>query len=212
MDGPMGGATTELLVIRHGQSTWNEERRWQGQADPPLSDFGRQQAFTASQSVGQVDVIISSPQIRAAETAGIIAEQIGVGPVQVLDGLRERGAGEWSGLTRDEIDTRWPGWVESDRRPEGWEADEVFIPRVMGAVVRVTVEFAGASALVVCHGGVIIALERELGVNDGRIPNLHGRVVHRHGEELIGRERLELIPQEMRTGGTGGRDSDPNRI
>ena len=212
MDGATGGTTTELLVIRHGQSTWNEERRWQGQADPPLSDFGRQQAFAASQSIGQVDVIVSSPQIRAAQTAGIIAEQIGVGPVQVLDGLQERGAGEWSGLTREEIDARWPGWVDSEQRPEGWEADEVFIPRVMTAIERVATEFAGGSALVVCHGGVIIALERELGVNDGRIPNLHGRVVHRVGDELIGRDRLELLPEELRTGGTGGRDGEANRI
>ncbi len=207
--------TTELLVIRHGQSTWNEEKRWQGQADPPLSAFGREQAFAAAQSVGQVDAIISSPQVRAAETAGIIGEHIGVGPIQLLDGLQERSAGEWSGLTRDEIDTRWPGWVESDRRPEGWEADEVFVPRIMGAINRVAEEFAGASTLVVCHGGVIIGLERELNVNDGRIPNLHGRVIRRVGDgDLVGGDRLELIPQEMRTGGTGsgGRSGDNNRI
>jgi broad specificity phosphatase PhoE len=203
MDGP-DGTTTQLLVIRHGQSTWNEEHRWQGQADPPLSDFGRRQAWTAAQAIGQVDIIVSSPQIRAAETASIIAEQIGVGPVQLVEGLQERTAGEWSGLTRTEIEERWPGWVDSDRRPEGWEYDEVFVPRVMTAMQRVSVEFAGATALVVCHGGVIIALERELGVNDARIPNLHGRVVHERGGELVGGDRLELIPDDMRTGGTGG--------
>lgn len=202
MNGP-DGTTTQLLVIRHGQSTWNEEHRWQGQADPPLSDFGRQQAWTAAQAIGQVDIIVSSPQVRAAETASIIAEQIGVGPVQLVDGLQERTAGEWSGLTRTEIEERWPGWVDSDRRPEGWEYDEVFVPRVMTAMRRVSIEFAGATALVVCHGGVIIALERELGVNEARIPNLHGRVVHERGGELVGGDRLELIPDDMRTGGTG---------
>ena len=203
MDGP-SGATTELLIIRHGQSTWNEEHRWQGQADPPLSDHGRNQAWTAAQAIGQVDVIVSSPQIRAAETAAIIGEQIGVGPVQLVDGLRERGAGQWSGLTRDEIEATWPGWVESDRRPEGWEPDEAFVPRVMEAVGEVVARFAGASALVVCHGGVIIAVERELGVNESRIPNLHGRVVHHRDGALVGGDRLELIPDHMRTGGTGG--------
>lgn len=204
-------ATTELLVIRHGQSTWNQEKRWQGQADPPLSDHGRDQAFAAAKAVGQVDAIISSPQIRAAQTAGIIAEHIGVGPVQLLDGLQERSAGEWSGLTRTEIDTRWPGWVESDQRPEGWEADEVFVPRIMTAINRVAEKFAGASTLVVCHGGVIIGLEKELGVNVGRIPNLHGRVVRRVGDgELVGGDRLELIPEEMKTGGTGGSGSGDN--
>ena len=201
MNDPANTATTELLVIRHGQSTWNEEHRWQGQADPPLSDFGREQAGAAAQAIGQVDVIVSSPQIRAAETASIIGSIIGVGPVQLLDGLQERSAGEWSGLTRTEIDERWPGWVDSDRRPDGWEPDEVFIPRVMGAISTVATEFAGATALVVCHGGVIIALERELGVNEARIPNLHGRVVRRRSGTLVGGDRLELIPEEMRTGG-----------
>lgn len=201
--GEPSGVTTELLVIRHGQSTWNEEHRWQGQADPPLSSHGRRQAWTAAQSIGQVDIIVSSPQIRASETAAIISGEIGVGPVQVVDGLHERGAGEWSGLVRSEIDSRWPGWVHSDRRPEGWEADAVFVPRVLAAFERVRAEFAGATVLVVSHGGVIITLEKELGVNEARIPNLHGRVVIDRDGELIGGERLELLPEDMRTGGTG---------
>jgi len=197
---------TELLVIRHGQSTWNEEKRWQGQADPPLSDFGREQAWAAARSIGEVDVIVSSPQLRAAETAAIIAEVLGVGPIQLVEGLQERAAGVWSGLTRPEIDERWPGWVDSDQRPEGWEPDDVFIPRVMAAIELVAVRFEGASALVICHGGVIITLERQLGVNDGRIPNLHGRVVrHSNGDGLVGGDRLQLIPEDMRTGGESNR-------
>ena len=52
---------TEILALRHGQSTWNELGRWQGLADPPLSEFGEHQAATAAQSIGQVDVIITSP-------------------------------------------------------------------------------------------------------------------------------------------------------
>lgn len=205
MSGTSGGPMTQMLVIRHGQSTWNEERRWQGQADPPLSDFGRSQAGEASRSIGQVDVIISSPQIRAAETASIIGAAIGVGPVQTLDGLQERSAGEWSGLTRNEIDTRWPGWVDSDRRPEGWEPDTELTARVMAAMERIATEFDGATVLVVCHGGVIIAMEKALGVNDGRIPNLHGRVVNRIDGSLVGGDRLQLIPDEMRTGGESNR-------
>lgn len=198
-------ATTQMLVIRHGQSTWNEQKRWQGQADPPLSEFGRTQAGEASKSIGQVDVIISSPQLRAAETAAIIGAAIGVGPIQTLDGLQERSAGEWSGLTRVEIDAKWPGWVDSDQRPEGWEPDTELVPRVMGALERIATEFDGATALVVCHGGVIIAMEKALGVNVGRIPNLHGRVVNRVNGKLVGAERLELIPEDMRTGGESNR-------
>ena len=204
MSGSPTGAT-QMLVIRHGQSTWNEQKRWQGQADPPLSDFGREQAGEASKAIGQVDVIISSPQLRAAETAAIISSAIGIGPVQTLDGLQERSAGEWSGLTRAEIDAEWPGWVESDQRPNGWEPDSVLVPRVMGALTKVATEFAGATALVVCHGGVIIAMEKTLGVNVGRIPNLHGRVVNSVDGELVGGDRLELIPTDMRTGGESNR-------
>ncbi len=204
------GPPTELLVIRHGQSTWNQEKRWQGQADPPLSDFGRHQAQIAAQAVGQVDVIVSSPQIRAAETATIIAERVGVGPVQLVDGLQERNAGEWSGLTRDEIDGRWPGWVESERRPEGWEGDDDVLARTLAALEQVVEGFSQGTILVVCHGGVIINLERHLGVSDGRIPNLHGRAVNHHNRpeglgELIAGDRLALIPDELRTGGQSNR-------
>lgn len=205
MNQPLPDGTTQMLVIRHGQSTWNEQKRWQGQADPPLSEFGREQAGAAAQSIGNVDVIVSSPQLRAAETAGIISSIIGVGPVQLVEDLRERAAGVWSGMTRVEIDAEYPDWVDSERRPEGWEYDEVLVPRVMGAVNSVAEQFAGATVLVVCHGGVIITLERELGVNDGRIPNLHGRVVTARDGQLTGGERLELIPRDMRTGGESNR-------
>ncbi len=205
MSEPLPDGTTQMLVIRHGQSTWNEQKRWQGQADPPLSEFGREQAGAAAKSIGNVDVIVSSPQLRAAETASIISSIIGVGPVQLVDDLRERAAGVWSGLTRVEIDADYPGWVDSDRRPEGWEYDDVLAPRVMGAITSVAEQFAGATVLVVCHGGVIITLEKELGVNDGRIPNLHGRIVIARDGELTGGDRLELIPQDMRTGGESNR-------
>lgn len=197
--------TTNMLVIRHGQSTWNEQKRWQGQADPPLSEFGREQAGAAAGSIGNVDVIISSPQLRASETASIISSIIGVGPVQLVEDLRERSAGIWSGLTRTEIDAEWPGWVDGDQRPEGWEYNDVLVPRVMGALNHIATEFAGATILVVCHGGVIISMEQELGVNDGRIPNLHGRLVVGSAGNLAGGERLELIPQDMRTGGESNR-------
>lgn len=205
MSGAEGDSPTRMLVIRHGQSTWNEQKRWQGQADPPLSEFGRTQAGEAAKSIGDVDVIVSSPQMRALETATLISSIIGVGPVQTLDDLRERSAGLWSGLTREEIDAEYPGWVEGDRRPEGWEYDVDLTPRVMGSLEEIGREFPGATALVLCHGGVIIAMEKALGVSEGRIPNLHGRVVSAGPNGLTAGERLELIPTEMRTGGESNR-------
>lgn len=201
-----GADVTEMLLIRHGQSTWNVEHRWQGQADPPLSDFGRQQAGEASKAIGDVDAIVSSPQMRAAETATIISSAIGVGPVQMVDGLKERAAGEWSGLIRTEIEAKWPGWVDSDRRPDGWEYDAELVPRVEASLHQVADEFPGATVLVVCHGGVILSLEEKMGVNESRIPNLHGRVIRRIGGDLVAGDRLALLPEDMITGGGRSRE------
>jgi probable phosphoglycerate mutase len=111
---------TDLLVVRHGQSEWNAIGRWQGHADPPLSELGRRQAYVASAAIGAVDGIVSSDLLRAAETAAIIAQQLGVGPVVVDQRLRERDVGQWTGLTRVEIDKGWPGWLEQARQPEGF--------------------------------------------------------------------------------------------
>ena len=72
---------TRLLLIRHGQSEWNALGKWQGQADPPLTGTGRQQAQKAGPVVGKFDAIFSSGLQRATETAVIISEIIGVGPV-----------------------------------------------------------------------------------------------------------------------------------
>ena len=90
--------TTRILLVRHGESAWNAIGRWQGWADPELSDLGRQQALEAAAAVGAVDAIVASDLQRAMQTALIISEAIGVGPVQVEAGLRERDVGDWTGL------------------------------------------------------------------------------------------------------------------
>src|SRR5918996_2805211 len=115
---------TRVLLVRHGQSEWNADGRWQGQADPPLSDHGRLQAREAARAVGAVDAIWASDLQRAAETAAIIADGVGVGPVTVDPDLRERDAGEFSGRTREEIEERFPGYLADGRRPPGWESDD----------------------------------------------------------------------------------------
>jgi broad specificity phosphatase PhoE len=188
------GAITTLLLVRHGQSTWNAEGRWQGQADPPLSDLGRWQAAEASAKLGQVDAVVSSPQQRALETAAILGGALGVGPVQLVEDLRERSAGPWSGLTRQDIDATWPGWVDDGRRPEGYELDPPLVERALAALEQVAVVFSGGTVLVVCHGGVIRSIEAALGVAEGRIPNLAGRVLLHGPSGFTVNERLELAP------------------
>jgi probable phosphoglycerate mutase len=174
---------SRLLLVRHGESEWNALGRWQGQADPPLSDHGRHQAAVAARHLGAIDLVVASTLQRAHHTASIVAEALGVGPVRSDARLIERDAGEWSGLTRDEIKSAWPGylaenpedrWIE--RRPPGWEPDSKLLVRAEAALAD-TIDGLGAddTALVVTHGGVIYALEARYGAPRRYLPNLAAR-------------------------------------
>ena len=165
---------TDLLVVRHGQSEWNAIGRWQGHADPALSELGRRQAAVAAASIGAVDGIISSDLLRAAETAAIIAQQLGVGPVMVDQRLRERDVGEWTGLTRIEINKRWPGWIDDLRRPDGFEDVDSVLLRVVEAFASIREASPGGSLLVITHGGVIRSLATSHGLDDIPVANLAG--------------------------------------
>jgi probable phosphoglycerate mutase len=183
----------DLLVVRHGQSEWNAIGRWQGHADPSLSELGRRQAAVASASIGAVDGIISSDLLRAVETAAIIAQQLGVGPVIVDERLRERDVGDWSGLTRAEIDKGWPGWLDDDRRPDGFEHTDLVLARVREAFGAIRKASPGGSLLVVTHGGVIRSLARSCGLEDVPVPHLAGITMHVKEDEHTVGERLALL-------------------
>ncbi len=187
------GAVTHMLLVRHGQSEWNAAGRWQGGADPDLTELGRLQALHAAPRIGAIDVIIASPLIRALETAQIISTQLGVGPVMVENDLAERDAGEWEGLTRAEIEQDWPGYLSSDRWPPGYEGHDALMTRVRGALDRIEAEYRGAELLVLTHGGVIGALERDAGLPWERMPNLGARRLVHHGGRLEMGERLVLV-------------------
>jgi broad specificity phosphatase PhoE len=184
---------TRMLLVRHGQSEWNAVGRWQGQADPPLSDLGQRQARRAAEVIGAVDVIVASDLERAAHTAAIISEAIGVGPIVIEPLLRERSAGEWSGLTRPEIDEAWPNYLAEHRRPPGFEPDNKLLARTRQGLDRVHAEYTGAEVLVVTHGGVVYAFEEAAGLPFERLPNLGSRrIVHRGGDLELG-ERILLL-------------------
>jgi probable phosphoglycerate mutase len=185
-----------MLLVRHGQSEWNAVGRWQGQADPPLSALGRRQARRAADSIGAVDVIVASDLERAAHTAAIISEALGVGPVVIEPLLRERSAGEWSGLTRAEIDEAWPGYLADHRRPPGFESDDALLARTREGLDRVHAEYGGAEVLVVTHGGVVYALEADAGLPFERMPNLGSRQVVHRGDRLELGQRTELLDDE----------------
>jgi len=188
-----------LLLVRHAQSEWNADGRWQGQEDPPLSELGEQQAAAAAERVGAFDAIVASPLDRAAHTAAILAEATGVGPVLLDEALMERNAGEWQGLTRDEIEEQYPGHLDDRRRPPSWEPDEQLLERLNAVLEKIAGVFEGrgvmdAEVLVLTHGGAIYVLEDQLGVPAGRIPNLGGRWVERApGGGWKAGERVVLI-------------------
>jgi probable phosphoglycerate mutase len=176
---------TRVLFLRHGQSEWNLSGRWQGQADPPLTDLGRSQAHAAALSLGEVDAVCASDLQRAAETAAIISNDLGVGPVVLDSGLRERDVGEWQGLTRVEIEEQFPGYLPPPgaearvgvtvRRPPSWEQDDSVLDRVAGALWRIRHEVGAGEVLAVAHAGILYALEGGLGGSGERLGNLDGR-------------------------------------
>jgi probable phosphoglycerate mutase len=148
-----GSGVTTILLARHGETDWNRDGRWQGWADPPLNETGREQARALAEQLGSVpfDAVYSSDLGRAFETALIVAAPHGV-DVTVDPGLREIDVGSWSGLTRAEIEERF-----GLDRPDG-ETREQHGRRVLAAVERIARANEGRRVLVVTHGGTMRAL------------------------------------------------------
>jgi len=166
--------STRVLVLRHGQSEWNALRRWQGHADIALDETGVAQAAAAGAVLGTFDAVWASDLQRARDTAAIIAETIGVGPVLVDRRLRETDVGPWEGLTHSEVEAGWPGYLAAHRRPEGFEPYEAAAERMSAALADIAAATPGGEVLVVSHGGAIRALRRALGAPDEHLPNLSG--------------------------------------
>jgi broad specificity phosphatase PhoE len=163
-----------ILLVRHGQSEWNAMGRWQGWADPPLSELGRRQSVLAGQDLEGIDVAVSSDLRRAVDTAALMAEPLGLSAVAVEPRLRERDVGEWTGLRRREIEGRWPEALAAMTDPPGGESVTTLQERVLAAVVALARTYPDSAVLAVTHGGVIRSLERQLGVDPDPLPNLGG--------------------------------------
>ncbi len=108
-----------LYVIRHGQTQWNQEGRYQGQQDAPLTNLGRRQAQAVARRLKSTafDRIYASPLGRAWTTAGFLTEETGI-PAIPDDRLMEVRYGYCEGLTWDEIEAKFPGqmeWREADK-------------------------------------------------------------------------------------------------
>ncbi len=186
-------AVARLLLIRHAQSEWNALRRWQGQADPPLSELGYQQAAAAAVRLKPVDVVASSTLQRSQTSAEIIAKQMGCDPPIPVPELIERDVREFSGLTRIQIEEQFPGFLDDGRRPPGWEQDDALLARVLAGINRLAGVVGDRTAVVVTHGGVIYSLEAHLGCEPGRVTNMSGRWVQVANGRLVVGERVHPL-------------------
>ncbi len=205
-----------VLVLRHAQSTWNVDGRWQGQADPPLSALGEAQALDAAvrlEASNSFGLVVSSDLVRARRTAEIMAQTLGLeGPPAADPGLREYDVGEWSGLTREEISDRWPAELASFDRgdldaPPGGESRQTFDLRVSSAGGRVAALATAAGAervLVVTHAGVVRSFARLAGRPEQRMGHLAGYWGVCDASGLRPREPVDLIGPDSADDGDGG--------
>lgn len=152
-----------LLLIRHGQTDWNADRRWQGHADVPLNEAGIAQSWAlADRLTGwSLDAIYSSDLKRAALTAEILGWALNLVPV--LDtAWRERNVGAFSGLTNVEVRQRFPqAWDAIQRgvvNPPGGEHFLEFHQRVVDAYQLILERHEEGTVAVVSHGGALHAL------------------------------------------------------
>lgn len=157
-----------ICLIRHGETQWNRERRLQGQIDIALNRNGLAQAEAAARSLerGRFGALYSSDLARAAQTAAAISRHHALAPT--LDArLRERHFGFFQGLTYDEAERRHPEFYRRFQAretglafEEGGESLEVFAARVRSVMSEIARTHAGATVLVVTHGGVLDVVYR----------------------------------------------------
>lgn len=160
---------TEIWLVRHAQTDWNMERRFQGQSDIPLNETGRQQARQLAGSLAAAgkafEAVYSSPLSRAMQTASAVAERLNL-PLQAEPRIREANLGEWEGMLAEEIPLRYPDLVEARRRdpfnvpPPGEQAENVasIAGRASQAMDAISRHHNGQPVLVVTHGLVIATL------------------------------------------------------
>jgi len=148
-----------LLLVRHGETDWNREGRWQGQSDTPLNDVGREQAARLAAELDGVDVVYSSDLARARETADILAARLEL-TVRIDRRLRERSFGAWEGKTAPEIEVEFAAEHARWLAGEGPGADDAepaadFAARVQAFVAEVLERHPDETVLIVAHGGSI---------------------------------------------------------
>ena len=166
----------DIIFLRHGESVGNAERRWQGQADFPLTNKGREQAKAlANRWVTEqkdFDYILSSPQKRARETAEIIGDVLNI-PVETDEIWMERFIGEIAGMTGEEVNQRFPNRrtptpfapIVGDKGEGDWE-----LYLRAGHALQGLIRRDPGNYLVVSHGGLLNQLMHAV---VGIVPHAH---------------------------------------
>jgi broad specificity phosphatase PhoE len=197
---PVPKPVQRLLLLRHGESTWNVEHRWQGWLDPPLTPAGVGQAAARARALAHDSfaprAIYTSDLQRAVRTAEIIAAHV-ESPVMTDAGFRERFGGDWQGCTGAEIDERWPGMRAKWRRgemsaPPGGEEDTDALARFDGALTGVLAHVGTGVGCIVTHHGILRLVATRAGVDvHAVIPNVGGFWFDVVGGRLVNAEPLE---------------------
>jgi probable phosphoglycerate mutase len=174
-----GMTLTTFALVRHGQTDWNAERRLQGATDIPLNDVGRGQArdAVANLSGHEWDAVVSSPLSRAAETASLIAEGLGLSVARHVPELTERSFGLAEGMQAGpELEAlRIPGGFQ------GAESEDEAAVRGLAALEALAEEFRGRRVLVVAHGTLLrVSLSRAIGRSLQSIDNAVLNLAHHH--------------------------------
>ena len=191
--GPTGEATTtQMLVVRHGQTTWNAEKRWQGRADSPLSALGTAQAEWAAGVLDPFDLVVTSNlsrgETRERSSPRSLAHPWRSRPIS-RSATSATGPGSRSTRSRKVGLAR----LASGGHPDGWEEDDDVAKRATSALERIAKANPGARVLVITHGGLIRSLERVLGLDSPYLANLGGLWVTVDGGGVTAGERVEII-------------------
>jgi broad specificity phosphatase PhoE len=142
----------KIFLIRHGQTNWNLEGRFQGREDIPLNDFGMEQARECGNAIksSKFMAVITSPLIRAKKTAEIIAQYTEVDKVIVEEGITERDFSKVSGMTPTEREAFYATGEEDDKEP--WED---LCKRMIANLKKYAQQYNNGNIVMVSHGASI---------------------------------------------------------
>lgn len=146
---------TEICLVRHGQTDWNLQLIIQGREDNPLNDTGRKQAECSAEFLSNEkwDVIISSPLVRAYETAQIIAKKVGVSTIHLDERLIERDFGQASGKLIASVIEK-----VQNREVEDMETDEELVKRGLASIAEIVEKYENKRIIITAHAHTIKAI------------------------------------------------------